>query len=472
MTRLGIETEPDLNPAVQEVLEDFAEAAPRPLSPRERRTEAAVAGAFVLCAGAMAMLIPHDRPFRPFLALVLVLVFALAKRVKFEIGVGFAVATQLVFVPMLFLLPAAVVPLVVLVGALVGNVPEYVTRRAHPQSVLLAPGDCWYSVGPAAVFAVAGIGAPDLDRWPVLLVALAAQLGFDFAAATVQDWLGLGIRPRMQPRLMGWVLLVDLLLSPIGFLGAYAAADSEYAFLLVLPAAGLLAVFARERSARIEHALELGRAYRGTTLLLGEMVEADDQYTGEHSHGVVSLAAKVSELMGLDARQRRNAEFGALLHDVGKIAIPKEIINKPGPLTDAEWSAMKTHTLVGQRMLDRVGGVLGDVGRIVRSSHEHWDGSGYPDGLAGEEIPIESRIVSCCDAYSAMTTTRSYRAAMSRKAAIAELRACSGSQFDPAVAKALIGLVDRERGPGEHAATDAEPGEWTLPAELRPAEVE
>ena len=95
--------------------------------------------------------------------------------------------------------------------------------------------------------------------------------------------------------------------------------------------------------------------------------------------------------MGLSSRQRRNVEFGALLHDVGKIAVPKEIINKPGPLTDDEWLVIKAHTIEGQRMLDRVGGLLSEVGQIVRSSHEKWDGSGYPDGLAGEAIPVESR---------------------------------------------------------------------------------
>jgi HD-GYP domain-containing protein (c-di-GMP phosphodiesterase class II) len=102
---------------------------------------------------------------------------------------------------------------------------------------------------------------------------------------------------------------------------------------------------------------------------------------------------------------------------------------------------MRRHTIEGEEMLDRVGGVLSEVGRIVRSSHEHYDGSGYPDGLAGEEIPIEARVVTCCDAFSAMTTTRSYRKAMSLADALAELRACAGTQFDPGVAAALEELA-------------------------------
>ena len=113
--------------------------------------------------------------------------------------------------------------------------------------------------------------------------------------------------------------------------------------------------------------------------------------------------------LGSTTRRRRNVEFGALLHDVGKIAIPNEIINKPGPLDDREWAMMQDPHVEGQRMLERVGGLLGEVGAVVRASHERYDGGGYPDGLAGEAIPLASRIVSACDAFNAMTTDRSYR---------------------------------------------------------------
>src|SRR5258705_7442830 len=205
-------------------------------------------------------------------------------------------------------------------------------------------------------------------------------------------------------------------MTPIGLLAAFAAGDQAYRVLLVLPLVALLAVFAEERKAHITSVLELSNAYRGTALLLGDVLEDKDAYTASHSHGVVSLSLSVSDRLRLDSAARRRVEFGALLHDIGKIAVPAEIINKPGPLDDQEWAVMKLHTVEGQTMLDRVGGVLGEVGRVVRSSHEHFDGSGYPDGLLGEAIPIEARIVSCCDAFSAMTTTRSYRDAMSLEA--------------------------------------------------------
>src|SRR5207248_11299461 len=129
---------------------------------------------------------------------------------------------------------------------------------------------------------------------------------------------------------------------------------------------------------------------------------------------------------GPSRRDRRDAEFVALLHDVGKIRIPAEIINKPGPLDAEERAIINTHTIEGEKLLGQVGGLLGDVGRIVRSCHERWDGGGYPDGLAGTAIPRVARIVRCCDAFSAMTTDRSYRKALPVAEEVAELHRCSG----------------------------------------------
>jgi biotin-[acetyl-CoA-carboxylase] ligase BirA-like protein len=157
----------------------------------------------------------------------------------------------------------------------------------------------------------------------------------------------------------------------------------------------------------------------------------ESAYTGLHSRDVVQLSVAVAEELGLSERQVRDAEFVALLHDVGKIRIPSEIINKPGKLTDAEWALMTTHTIEGQKMLDQVGGLLGDVGRVVRSCHERWDGKGYPDGLAGAQIPVVARIVMCCDAFSAMTTDRSYRKALTLDAACAELPGECGQPVRP-----------------------------------------
>ena len=164
----------------------------------------------------------------------------------------------------------------------------------------------------------------------------------------------------------------------------------------------------------------------------------------------------------LDPEQLRDLEFGALLHDVGKIAIPKEIINKPGKLNPEEWTIIKTHTLEGQRMLDRVGGFMRDVGLIVRSHHERWDGAGYPDGLAGDQIPLESRIIACCDTWNAMRTDRVYRSALPEDDAIAELQAVSGNQLDPEIAETLLRIVMRPDATGP-----IEP-KFTAPAPIEP----
>jgi putative nucleotidyltransferase with HDIG domain len=176
-------------------------------------------------------------------------------------------------------------------------------------------------------------------------------------------------------------------------------------------------------------------------LVLGEVVEHDDSYTGEHCRQVVALALAAGRRLGLDADRLRNLEFAALLHDVGKVAIPKAIINKPGKLDAAEWELMKTHTVEGQAMLDRVGGFMSAVGTIVRWHHERWDGGGYPDALAGEDIPLEARIITVCDSYNAMTTDRAYRAALPPEVAAQELRDCAGSQFDPVVVEAVLAVV-------------------------------
>jgi putative nucleotidyltransferase with HDIG domain len=242
---------------------------------------------------------------------------------------------------------------------------------------------------------------------------------------------------------MASIIVVDALLSPIGLLAAFAAGGGGWRFLMVLPLAGLLAIFAREREGRIENALALGDAYRGTAHLLGEFLSSSHEYTGAHSRSVVILAHEVGEAMGVPENVLREIEFGALLHDVGKMAVPTAILNKPGSLTEDEWVQMRRHTAEGERMLARIGGVLAEVGTVIRSHHESFDGSGYPDGLSGEDIPLAARVISCCDAFNAMTTDRPYRLALDLPAAVEELRANSGTQFDPVVVEALIEIVAR-----------------------------
>jgi putative nucleotidyltransferase with HDIG domain len=236
--------------------------------------------------------------------------------------------------------------------------------------------------------------------------------------------------------------VIDAALSVMGLVVAEELDAVPLVALAPLPMLGLLALFARERHERMKGLIELNDAYRGTALVLGDVVEADDGYTGAHSKSVVRLALALGDRLALNPEQRRNLEFAALLHDVGKIAIPKEIINKPGKLDAEEWDIITTHTVEGQKVLDRVGGFMHDVGLIVRSHHERWDGRGYPDGLSGEVIPLEARIISCCDTWNAMRTDRSYRPALSHEVARAELVANAGHQFDPRIVTAFLELIE------------------------------
>jgi len=431
------------DPAVEEQLAAGREREHSDLAGREAYGRAVLVALFVVTAVPLAVLVPSDRTAPWWLYLGFVAAYAVFSLIHIEVGSGVAVPTELVLVPMLFELPAPHVPIVVGAGLLLHAIPDVVRGRLTIGRATVLPANAVFSVAPAAIMVLAG--EPEATWWGglVLVVAVLAQFAADFVASSLHEWLALGVRPAQLLQPMLYTFGIDALLAPVGYLIAVAARVQVAALLLALPLVVLLALHARERRQRFDSILELSNAYRGTSFLLGDVVEADDAYTGEHSRAVVELVDKISVQLRLSARDRRLAEFTALLHDVGKIRIPKEIINKPGALDPEERAIIETHTIEGERLLKRVGGLLEEVGHVVRSCHERWDGNGYPDGLRGEEIPLVARIVCCCDAYNAMTTTRSYRSAMTPQAALQEVRAHSGTQFDPAVVEALARIEER-----------------------------
>jgi HD domain len=255
------------------------------------------------------------------------------------------VPTELILVPMLFVLPVGLVPLAVAAGVVVGSLDEHVRGSLSLPRVGMRVVFAWYAVGPALVLGLAGERGPQLSDWPLYVVALLSQFVLDTLCAAGREWLALGVRPSVQLRAMVWVYAIDAGLAPVGLAVAFATESSPYGVVLALPLVALLSVFARERRVRIDHELELRDAYRGTAFLLGDVVEADDEYTGAHSRDVVELTLKVVDELGLSARERRDAEFAALLHDVGKVRVPNSIINKPGPLTAERalsWSATRS----------------------------------------------------------------------------------------------------------------------------------
>ena len=176
-----------------------------------------------------------------------------------------------------------------------------------------------------------------------------------------------------------------------------------------------------------------------TIRALAAAMESKDHYTAEHAESLALMAIAVGQQLGLGGDDLCRLEYAALLHDIGKIGVPGAILNKPDQLTEAEFAEIAKHTILGERISSQVDD-LKPVAGIIRSAHERWDGAGYPDGLAGERIPLLSRILLVCDAFDAMTSNRPYRDALPVEAALVEVRACSGGQFDPDVVDALIGV--------------------------------
>jgi diguanylate cyclase (GGDEF)-like protein len=193
----------------------------------------------------------------------------------------------------------------------------------------------------------------------------------------------------------------------------------------------------------------LGRASAGrqTVDVLLKVLSERSAELGVHLHDVTGLCRAVAERLQLSAEDIGPLLQAASLHDIGKAAIPDAILDKPGPLNADDWSFMRTHTVIGERILCAAP-ALTEAAQLVRSSHERWDGSGYPDRLKAEAIPLGARIIAVCDAYDAMVSNRPYRSRMSREVALEELRRCAGSQFDERVVKAFCAVVE-ERAPAE-----------------------
>jgi HD-GYP domain-containing protein (c-di-GMP phosphodiesterase class II) len=425
----------------EQLVGEARERIVRGMDPRERIVLATSAALFVMTAAAFAVLLPNERELDLLLTLGLVAAYVVVERVRFEFGGGFGTPEQLVLVPLVLLAPLPLVPLLIGLSSLLAIAPDIVAGKWHRERVTGQLADCWFCVPPVAVLAALAPGELQVAHVEIYLLAFAAQLAGGALWTYIRDRLIDHVPTREILAAWGGTARVDAVFTPIAFTIATLGKEQPAAVLAILPLAWLLHSFARDREERYAKTLELHRAYRGTVMLLSDVVEFDDEYTGQHSRSVVDLANAVADELGVADTDRQELEFAAMLHDVGKIAIPKDILNKPSRLTDEEFELMKQHTIEGQFMLDRIGGLLGRVGEIVRSCHERWDGKGYPDGLAGEQIPFAARIVFCCDAYHAMTSDRPYRHAMPKPEALEELARHAGTQFDPVVVAAITKVV-------------------------------
>ena len=203
-------------------------------------------------------------------------------------------------------------------------------------------------------------------------------------------------------------------------------------------AADLRETFKQERA----RAQELQRSYMATVRALSNAVEARDAYTGKHAERVAAYAIELSRELGLPQPDAPEVEFGFLLHDVGKLAIPDAILYKPGSLTKEERQLMARHPTIGAEIVDGIE-FLEEAAKVVRSHHERWDGTGYPDGLKGEDIPISARVFAVADVFDALTTTRPYRPALTLAEARRMIVLGAGSQFDPGVVRAFNSIDDQ-----------------------------
>jgi len=202
-------------------------------------------------------------------------------------------------------------------------------------------------------------------------------------------------------------------------------------------AADLREIFKQERA----RAQELRRSYRATVRALSNAVEARDSYTGRHAERVTAYGMELARTIGLAIEETPQIEFGFLLHDIGKVAVPDSILFKPGSLSASEREQIARHPVVGVEILRDVE-FLGEGKLIVRHHHERWDGTGYPDRLAGEEIPLPARVFAVADALDALTSDRPYRAATDWRRAREEIHRSSGTQFDPTVIEAYDLIPD------------------------------
>ncbi len=182
---------------------------------------------------------------------------------------------------------------------------------------------------------------------------------------------------------------------------------------------------------------DLERTFTTTLTALMSTVEAKDDYTASHEQHVAELAASVAVRLGLPRSHASDVRYAALLHDVGKVAIPSEILLKPAALSEEEWITMRSHATIGGELVEKIE-AFAHLAPAVRASHERWDGGGYPDGLAGEQIPLAARIIAACDTYQAIVTDRPYRRAKPLGEAVAELRRVAGAQLDVRVVEALL----------------------------------
>jgi HD-GYP domain-containing protein (c-di-GMP phosphodiesterase class II)/putative methionine-R-sulfoxide reductase with GAF domain len=283
---------------------------------------------------------------------------------------------------------------------------------------------------PLLYLSIAGnVSSRDLFSLYIVLAVFTAAL---LPLRTVMAVALLGALAAAVPLVAGWSALYERsLLVLVLVIG-----------LIVYSQTRMLGNIGRQKSGAEDRVRQIEESFMSTLRAVSAMVYGKERFTESHARATAILAVAVGQQMGLKGRPLRQLEYAALLHDVGKVGLPARVLNKPGPLTSEELALVHEHPVVAERILAAIPS-LKAICPIVRAQYERWNGSGYPDGLAGETIPLGGRIIHVCAAFHAMSSERPYRPALSRDQVIRELRSQAGSQFDPRVVEAVAAVVER-----------------------------
>ena len=362
---------------------------PRHALPPPRRdflVECWVAALFLAAALAMGIGLDAERDWHTGHAIALCALFALAIRLNFDVGAGYTSPVQLVFVPMLLLLPTPWVPLLVCASWMLGKLPDHLAGRAHWAKAIYVPGTSWFSVGPALVLVLLDAQTPEWSDWPVYALAVLAQIAFDLTASELREWAGRGIAPRLQLQIFSWLMLIDVLLWPLGLLAAFAADEVDYLFLLLVPPAGLLVVFAQERAGRIDSALRLYESER-------EAVRSREALIAGASHEILTHLAAV---MGISRHLGRldDARRGEALATMDRELLQLRHLGRQF----VDYTRLKAGRTPTVRLRDvLVRGVLDDVaGAFLTRAEVDVD---VPDGLKARADPdrLEQIVMALVD---------------------------------------------------------------------------